>query len=185
MSANPQPFLALLRGINVGGNNLISKDELKESFESLGLRSVRTYIQSGNILFRSNETSSRVLTEIIERSLSKKLNGEISAVVIPRTRFRKMVAAAPSDWGNTDGFKHHALFLIHQKSAKRFLSNIPQPRPQIEKVSSFSGVIFWSVKQSQATRSSLMKLPGCPEYQWVTVRNQNTVFKLNEMLDGL
>ena len=50
-----KPFLALLRGINVGGNNIISKEELKKCFEDLGLTSVRTYIQSGNVLFVSNE----------------------------------------------------------------------------------------------------------------------------------
>ena len=46
-------FLALLRGINVGGKNIIAKDDLRQCFEDLGFESVRTYIQSGNILFRA------------------------------------------------------------------------------------------------------------------------------------
>ena len=49
---NDRQFLALLRGINVGGKNVISMEELRQCFEDLGFRSVRTYIQSGNILFR-------------------------------------------------------------------------------------------------------------------------------------
>lgn len=48
-------YIALLRGINVGGKNMIKMAELKQMFEGLGLSSVQTYIQSGNVLFRSQE----------------------------------------------------------------------------------------------------------------------------------
>ena len=48
-------YIALLRGINVGGKNLIKMAELKQMFEGLGLSNVQTYIQSGNVLFRSQE----------------------------------------------------------------------------------------------------------------------------------
>jgi uncharacterized protein (DUF1697 family) len=47
--------IALLRGINVGGKNIIKMADLKKVFESMGLENVKTYIQSGNVLFKSNE----------------------------------------------------------------------------------------------------------------------------------
>ncbi|NOV04514.1 DUF1697 domain-containing protein [Paenibacillus planticolens] len=64
-------YIALLRGINVGGKNIIKMAELKSTFEQMGLLRVQTYIQSGNILFESNED---------EESLRKRIESEIEAV---------------------------------------------------------------------------------------------------------
>ncbi|HEU0252377.1 MAG TPA: DUF1697 domain-containing protein, partial [Pyrinomonadaceae bacterium] len=64
-------FVALLRGVNVGGNNMISMKSLKESFEKLGFTQVATYINSGNIIFKSRETDARKLEKKIEQMLLK------------------------------------------------------------------------------------------------------------------
>ncbi len=64
-------YIALLRGINVGGKNIIKMAELRQVLESIGLCDVKTYIQSGNVLFKSNET---------EESLNSKIEHEIEAV---------------------------------------------------------------------------------------------------------
>ena len=63
-------YSALLRGINVGGKNIIKMVELKQVFEGIGLCEVKTYIQSGNVLFKSNEA---------EETLRKKIEQEIEA----------------------------------------------------------------------------------------------------------
>lgn len=63
-------YIAFLRGINVGGKNLIKMAELKKLFESLGLIDVKTYIQSGNIVFKSNE-SEDYLIERMEKEIEK------------------------------------------------------------------------------------------------------------------
>ena len=64
-------FVALLRGVNVGGNNMISMKALKQSFETLGFTHVSTYINSGNIIFHAKETDARKLEQKIERLLVK------------------------------------------------------------------------------------------------------------------
>ena len=64
-------YIALLRGINVGGKNIIKMVDLKQVFESIGLCEVKTYIQSGNVLFKSNEA---------EEFLCNKIEHEIEAV---------------------------------------------------------------------------------------------------------
>ena len=74
-------FLALLRGLNVGGQNVIGKDDLVRCFEEPGFESVRTYIQSGNVLFRSTETRVAALTRAIEERLSERLSNPVQAVV--------------------------------------------------------------------------------------------------------
>ncbi len=75
-------FIALLRGINVGGKNKIKMTDLKNMFESTGLIRVETYIQSGNVIFESDENE-EMLRKKIEYALEK--NFGISAVVVLRT----------------------------------------------------------------------------------------------------
>ena len=67
-------YLALLRGINVGGNNIIKMDELKKTFEELNFSDVKTYIQSGNVLFKDAEKDRMKISEKIEKALLGKLN---------------------------------------------------------------------------------------------------------------
>lgn len=86
-----RPGLALLRGVNVGGRNIILKDELVRYFEDLGFTGVRTYIQSGNVLFRSDETNVRALTDAVEKKLSDRCSAHVRAVVFPRSRYRSAV----------------------------------------------------------------------------------------------
>lgn len=75
-------YIALLRGINVGGKNIIKMADLKRAFEAIGLREVQTYIQSGNVLFKSNQKE-----EFLQRKLERKIK-EIfgfSVTVVLRT----------------------------------------------------------------------------------------------------
>ena len=65
-------YLVLLRGINVGGKNIIKMADLKASFEEMGFSSVVTYIQSGNVLFQSEEKDKALLTTKVEKGLSKR-----------------------------------------------------------------------------------------------------------------
>ena len=99
MPQDAQCFIALLRGLNVGGQNVIGKDDLIRCFEDLGFDSVRTYIQSGNVLFRSEESRVATLTGAIEAALSERLANPVRAVVLSRARYRAAVASAPNGWG--------------------------------------------------------------------------------------
>ena len=92
-------YLALLRGINVGGNNVIAKDDLRRCFEDLGFRNVRTYIQSGNIVFRAPEGETGKLTERVESGLSKRFSYAARAIVLSHAGYRAALAAAPAAWG--------------------------------------------------------------------------------------
>ena len=66
-------YVALLRGINVGGRKVIKMDALARVFVSLGFKSVKTYIQSGNVIFDGPVTHSDVLVKKIEKKLHKSL----------------------------------------------------------------------------------------------------------------
>jgi uncharacterized protein (DUF1697 family) len=71
--SGPTIFVALLRGINVGGNNMIRMSSLKASFEGMSFKDVSTYINSGNIIFRAKEGDARKLERNIERNALERI----------------------------------------------------------------------------------------------------------------
>ncbi len=185
MAEQSKKFLALLRGINIGGRNIIGKDALKQCFEDLGLTNVRTYIQSGNVLFRSNQTSIKALTRDIERGLAKRFSYDARLVVLSQSRYKLAVQAAPDGWGKDESQQHHALFILGSRAAKRIMAQLPAPKPDKEKVSYQRGVIFWSVSRKYLTSTALMKVSSASVYHLLTLRNHNTVYKLLELFDTI
>lgn len=178
-------FLALLRGINVGGKNIISKEELRQLFEDLGFESVRTYIQSGNVLFKSGEKSSKKLTKSIEEELSKRFSYDARAVVLSRNQYISAVESASENWGKNEQQKHNALFLLGDNTPQKISKELPLQKPGIESIELGKNVIFWSVSKENLTKTSYMKLAALPVYQQVTIRNHNTVFKLLQLFDEI
>ena len=148
------PYLALLRGINVGGKNLIPKDDLRQCFENIGYSSVRTYIQSGNVLFRSSRRSITRLTAEIERGLTKTFSYQARVVVFSRQSYRKMIQKAPPNWGRDDDQKHNAIFTLSGMSPEEVMAQLPTPRVGIETINPGPGVIFWSASKSHLTKTT-------------------------------
>ena len=176
-------YLALLRGINVGGNNVIAKDDLRRCFEDLGFRNVRTYIQSGNIVFRAPEGETRKLTERVESGLSKRFSYAARAIVLSHAGYRAALAAAPAAWGEDDAYRHNALFTLAGTTPEDVLAGLPPVRDELETVAAGPGVIFWSAEKRRVTRSAFVKLPALPVYRQVTIRNHNTVRRLAALLE--
>ena len=111
MPTSGPPLLALLRGVNVGGQNVISRADLIRCFEDLGFTSVRTYIQSGNVLFRAAETRVADLTRAIEAASG----GAVWGRRCGRSSFRGLATGPPSarrppPGAVDDDRKHNALF---------------------------------------------------------------------------
>ena len=186
MSKTSPRFLALLRGLNVGGQNVIAKDDLIRCFEDLGFESGTTYIQSGNVLFRASETRVAALTRAIEAQLSERLSNRVQAVVFTRARYRARARGGPRrPWGRDDDRKHNALFPLRGVTPQRIVEQLPVPKPDIETLATGRGVIFWSISKQNQNRTTWMKLAAAPVYQQVTVRNHRTVFRLRELLDEL
>lgn len=183
MAKNNARFLALLRGINVGGKNIIANNDLRQCFEDLGFRNVRTYIQSGNVLFRSETTSVKELTAAVEAGLSDRFSYEAQAVVLPHRKYKSAVAAAPDGWGTDKEQKHNALFTLSSTTPKKVLAQLVAPKSDIETVTAGPGIIFWSAAKSELTKTTMMKLAKEPVYQQMTVRNHNTVFRLLELFE--
>lgn len=185
MRSDQSRFLALLRGINVGGKNVIRKQELKRCFEDLGFGSVRTYIQSGNILFRAGETRVKTLTRTIEKGLSERFSYTTQAVVLSYQQYAFSVAAASEDWGNDDKRQHNALFTLGDLQPEEVIPELPPLKAELETVTTGPGVIFWSASKKHLSRTTMMKLSALPVYKQLTVRNHNTVLKLRDLFKEL
>jgi len=111
-------YFALLRGINVGGANKVPMRELRTMFEALGYGNVRTYLQSGNVLFERRSASSRKLTAEVEDAISRTFDLTIPVMVRTRQELERVTAANPFP---TDGVKLsslHVMFLAEAVSAR-------------------------------------------------------------------
>lgn len=185
MPGSSSKFLALLRGINVGGKNIIAKQDLIDCFQDLGFESVHTYIQSGNVLFRSTNKNTSAITKRIEQGLSERFSYAARAVVISSGQYASAIRAAPKTWGMDEDQKHNALFLLRGIQPKSVLAQLPPPVANLESVGTARGVIFWSASKIALGRTSMMKLAQRRIYAQMTVRNHNTVFRLKQLLDAL
>src|SRR5439155_8770774 len=108
-------FVALLRGINVGGNTPVPMRALKELFKQLGFGSVKTYINSGNVVFdTSPKASARKLEESIEKALQEEFGSPIRVVVKSLPEMKKIVAAMPKEWRDAKTWRSNVIVLSHR-----------------------------------------------------------------------
>ena len=174
-------FVALLRGVNVGGNNMISMASLKADFEKAGFKEVSSYINSGNLLFKSPETDPRKLERRIEAMLSKKYQLGSKVVVRSLPEMAKLVQNLPRHWNDDTAWRYNVIFLRHTIDSEKVLSSFA-PKPDIEQVVYRPGTLLWSAKVTEATRTAMLKLSSHKLYQDMTVRNVNTTRKLYDLM---
>jgi uncharacterized protein (DUF1697 family) len=101
--------VSLLRGVNVGGRRMVKMDELKHAYIALGLENVRTYVQSGNVIFESSEGDPRKLEVNIQKGLKKAF--DLDTVVLLRTREAMQTAIDGNPFEGKDEGKLHVTFL--------------------------------------------------------------------------
>jgi uncharacterized protein (DUF1697 family) len=170
--------VALLRGINVGGRNLIPMPALKACFEAGGFRNVSTYIQSGNVLFDAGRTGSAALARRIEAMLDEAFEYEPTVVVRSRAQMRGIVAGAPSGFGADPGaYRYDVIFLKEPLTAATAMAHVPT-NPAVDRATAGAGVLYFSRLTARATQSRMGRIVGSPIYPSVTIRNWNTTTKL-------
>jgi len=88
-------LISMLRGVNVGPHNRIKMDELRSLYKSLGLEDPRTYVQSGNVIFRTKEKNLVQLASQIQDAIEKKCKFRPGVILRRTNEFRKAIAATP------------------------------------------------------------------------------------------
>lgn len=171
-------YIALLRGINVGGNRIIKMLDLKAMFQSLGVNNVRTYIQSGNVVFESDEESQNLLSGTIERQIKEVFGFDVSVIIRSVEEMEQVIVQNPFPITEKEDFKRwYVSFLPAEPSTEsleklRIYENGPD---QIRFVGREMYVLYEvSVSQSALFKIPFEKILGMP----ITARNWNTVNKL-------
>lgn len=178
--ARSMTYVALLRGINVGGNRKVDMKSLKALFERLGLEEVRTYINSGNVIFTSAELPP-ALTPLIESQIETEFGFPVKVLLRDAENIAALVAALPEGWANDDAWKCDVMFLGESIDRPDVLGELTI-KPDIDDVRYVPGAILWRVERHAATRSGMMKLVGTDLYAQMTVRNCNTARKLDALM---
>lgn len=173
-------FIALLRGINVGGNNKVAMVDLKKCFEDTGFSNVITYINSGNVIFESSQVDTVKLITMCEAAIQKQFGFHVICSVISASELLDALKHAPKWWNKGDA-KHNAIFVIPPKTAEEIMAEIGEAKPEYENVAAYHPIIFWSAPVKTFSRTRYSKIVGSKVYQSVTIRNANTANKLAEL----
>ena len=174
-------FVALLRGVNVGGNNMISMSSLKDSFAAMGFKQVTTYINSGNIVFKSKEDNARKLESNIEKMMSRDYQLGSKVVVRSLSEMEELVNNLPRTWGTDSTWRHNVIFLRHTIDSEKILDELPA-KSDIEEIVYRPGALLWSAQATQLNQTNMAKLSSRKVFQDMTVRNLNTTKKLCELM---
>ena len=117
-AARKKSWVALLRGINLGPRNKISMADLKELFADLGAEDVETYVQSGNVLFRSSDARDD-LVRAIENEIDKRLGLQVTVLLRTDAELAKLVADNPFGEDEPEATKLHVTFLAERPDRSR------------------------------------------------------------------
>jgi uncharacterized protein (DUF1697 family) len=165
-------YVALLRGINVGGNKKIAMKSLKAVFESLGYRNVSTYINSGNVLFESGKKLVKIQEEI-ENKIKIEFGFDVQVLIKTAKEMKTIADAIPRQWENDSEQRSDVAYLFPEVDSAKTINELPVKKEFID-IRYVKGAIFWNVRRKDVNKSHLVKLIGHKLYQFMTVRNINT-----------
>jgi uncharacterized protein (DUF1697 family) len=177
-------YVALLRGINVGGKSLVRMADLKECVEELGYDDVSTFIASGNVLFATSERDAAKLESTLEEALERRFNLPIAVVVRSRAELGRVVDAIPSSWIGNERLRVYVAFLRRALDGRKLAREL-QPREGVDELVATKSALIWATRRDALTRSGMQKITAVAAYKDMTLRNLNTTLKLRELLaDG-
>ncbi len=172
-------YIALLRGINVGGRTSIPMAELRALAESLGLSDVRTYIQSGNLFFAAADLEG--LEEKLERAVADRFGFPVAIIVRSAEQWSRYVGANPLSEASA-AEPNRVMLCVGKKPASESEAAALQERARDgEQVRASAGAL-WIHFPEGSGRSRLFS--GLSEAAPATTRNWRTVLKIGEMLSG-
>ena len=166
-------YVALLRGVNVGGVNIKMAD-LAEVVRGLGYTDVKTLLASGNVLFTTPDAASAA-TKALEAALRDRFGYEAWVHVLTVDAIRTIIAAYP--YQRLADRHAYVVFAVKPEVRSELLAVTLDPA--IEQAKAGDGVIYWSVPKGSTLDSAMGKAQSRASYKpWITTRNLNTLEKL-------
>lgn len=177
-------YVALLRGVNVGGNRRVPNSELKKILEEMGFHDVLTYINSGNAIFAS---STRPRVRDVQAALEGHFGFLVPTIILSDQQIIAIAEAIPKDWSNDSpkpdksGQKSDVLYLFDEINEPGIIDRLGH-MPELETMIYVDGAVLTTVSRVNQTKGSLQKLIGTKLYSQVTIRNITTAKKLAELV---
>lgn len=176
-------YIVLLRGINVGGKNSIKMADLKLGFEEMGFSDIVTYIQSGNVIFKSDEADKEKLTKHVETALEERYKLDLKVVIVSKSDLQKVIEKSPKGFGTEpEKYRYDVIFVKAPLTAAEAMKQISL-KDGVDEASAGPGVLYFSRLTSKVTQSRLSRIIALPMYKNMTIRNWNTTTKLLALCD--
>jgi len=176
-------YVAFLRGINVGGKSIVSMAAIREALVDLGLSDVRTYINSGNVIFSTRASDTQRLGARIETALEERTGMPIKVLVRDHKDLKRLVDAIPRNWVDDKTMRTYVLLLWKELDDVKMLERLPV-RPGVDNVRYAPGAVIWQVDRKDIEKSRMNRIIGTPYYKQTTMRSANTMRKLNQLTAG-
>ena len=175
-------YVALLRGINVGGNNLVDMKKLKTTFESIGFRNVVTYINSGNIIFEELTERLDTIVTAAETAIRRDFQLDVKVLVRDYDNIDTICRELPHGWVKNDSMRTDVMFLWEKYDSPEVLEKLKIS--MVDNVRYMPGAILWNVEGKDYSKSGMTKLVGTDLYRNMTIRNVNTVRKIHQIMSA-
>lgn len=171
-------YIALLRGINIGGRNKIAMPLLRVAFEQAGFSDVATYINSGNVLFSSDIQDKDELIKICEALITAEFDLKIPVAVVAVEEVAEQLNHAPDWWNQEKETIYYVIFMIPPMTVEEVFASVGEIKPEYEQIAHHGDVIFWSAQRKTFNKARWSKIASSSVNNHVTIRNANTVNKL-------
>jgi uncharacterized protein (DUF1697 family) len=174
-------YVALLRGVNVGGKNPVAMPALADCLAAEGLRGVLTYLQTGNAVFRARRQPEGDLALHIERALAARLDVRTRIVVRSLPQMKRVLATAPAEWRRDSTLRRNIAFLTHGVTAAEALEQV-ELKEGVDAAAAGDGVLYLATVMQAVTKSRLRNLISKPIYGDLTIRSFTTCERLLAMM---
>lgn len=176
-------YAAFLRGVNIGGRNKVPMAALKAGAEELGFAQVKTYLNSGNVLFSAEQNHEADFSAQIETMLKSKFGLDIPVFVIKTQELQDILQHAPAWWGKeAKELYHNLIFIMPPMTFEQVFREIGAPKQGLEKIEPYQKAVFWSFSRKDYQKTNWWsKTASAKSAGSLTIRTANTVRKLAGM----
>lgn len=174
-------YVAFLRGINISGKNKIAMKELKAAFENEGFSDVKTFLNSGNVVFCADvDEDEKILRTKIEAMIKEQFSLEIAVFVIDFSYLKHLLECAPSWWGTEEKSKYdNLIFILSDDNAEEICTLLGKPSENLEMSKIVDNAIFWTFEREKYQKCAWWKKSASKGIaEKLTIRTAGTIKKI-------
>jgi uncharacterized protein (DUF1697 family) len=178
-------YIALLRGINISGKNKVPMTVLKDGCRELGYSDIKTYLNSGNVIFTAAEENMKEdrIAEMIQAMIERRTGLDIPVFVIGQDELENLLSLAPDWWGTEqEAIYDNLIFLLYPYTAEVLAEKIGAPSDNLEQIQIVNNAVFWSFDRKNYAKANWWKKTASAGIgEMITVRTANTLRKIVRM----